>query len=101
MTVFFEKYRVPYVRVAMRTEECYNYFDNVNQFVIRRTEMDDNLGDWGEECENCECIVCLVNDESICDNCTKCSGNKGYSRWKMKCLNLTKLIIQNKQFHLF
>lgn len=42
-------------------------------------------GDYGEECENCECLTCIKNDESICKNCSKCNGDISYSKWKMNC----------------
>lgn len=42
-------------------------------------------GDFGGECENCECLTCTKNDESICKNCSRCTGDKGYSKWKMDC----------------
>lgn len=41
--------------------------------------------EFGLECENCECLTCIKNDDSICQNCSKCNGNKGYSKWKMNC----------------
>lgn len=44
-----------------------------------------NNGDFGVECENCECLTCMNNDGCICKNCFNCSGNLGYNNWKMNC----------------
>ena len=46
----------------------------------------ENLG-FGVECENCECLTCIKNDELECNNCSKCNGCRGYSKWKMNCKN--------------
>lgn len=42
------------------------------------------LDDYGEECENCQCLACLKNDVT-CFNCAKCNGCNGYSQWMMDC----------------
>lgn len=43
-----------------------------------------NEGDFGIECENCECLTCTKNDDK-CKNCAKCNGNINYSNWMMDC----------------
>lgn len=43
------------------------------------------VGDYGEECENCQCLICLRNDDAICPNCGKCNGSISYSKWMMDC----------------
>jgi hypothetical protein len=45
----------------------------------------DDDGDFGVECENCECLVCIKNDDAKCQNCSSCNGDKGYNKWKMNC----------------
>lgn len=42
-------------------------------------------GDFGVECENCECLTCIKNDDAICQNCSKCNGCVSYSKWEMNC----------------
>lgn len=37
----------------------------------------DDDGDFGVECENCECLVCVKNDDAKCQNCSSCNGDKG------------------------
>lgn len=49
-----------------------------------------SVGDFGVECENCECLVCTQNDDAICKNCSKCDGNTSYSKWKMGCKKLVQ-----------
>lgn len=46
-------------------------------------------GEFGVECEECECSTCIKNDDAICQNCNKCNGCcngcMNYNRWKIDC----------------
>lgn len=44
-------------------------------------------GDFGVDCETCECLICKKND-NCCQNCVKCNGDSNrhaYDRWKKDC----------------
>ena len=44
-----------------------------------------SAGDFGVDCENCWCLTCIKNDETICKNCSRCDGNISYRNWMMDC----------------
>jgi hypothetical protein len=43
------------------------------------------IADFGAECENCECLTCVNNDDAKCQNCLSCNGNISYNQWMMDC----------------